>query len=867
MPRTIKMKTSYSALLAPCLILFLSPVLLACSETTGLCFTSNEGSFPLIHNGKPAAILLEADIDPAIREVNENFAEDLQRVSGQKPRVFKNVSKAKSPVVLIGTLDQSPLIKGLITEGKLDAEQIRGAWEAFQITVIKNPWPNVPEALVIAGSDRRGAVYGTYSLAEDMGVSPWHWFADVNVTVRKNIYILPGSRYDQPKVRYRGFFINDEDPAFSGWAQKKFGGINADMYAHVFELLLRMKGNYIWPAMWAPKSFHLDDPRNRVLADDMGVVMGTSHHEPLTMAQAEWHRMKKPYTGGAWNYETNDDNLRAFWRDGLQRMMAKGNGEHYENLLTVGMRGDGDEPMSEGTAIALLEKIVADQRKLIEDVSQQPAEKFPQVWALYKEVQDYYDQGMTVPEDITLLFADDNWGQIRRLPTKDLQRQGGYGVYYHFDYVGAPRNYKWLNTVQIEKVWQQMDLAYERGARALWVVNVGDIKPMEYPLDFFLKMAWNPEAMTPDALAKFPADWAQRWFGENQADDIAELITLYSQYAAFRKPELLNENTFTVGYRQKDALVRGEFSALVQRWRELVNKLESVKKGLPKEQQHAFFQTVEHPILALANLYELYFATAWNQELSRYHDARANYFLDAAQKAWERDLELTELYHAHNNRKWDGMMNQVHMNYVHWNTPVKQTMPTLVQVAADTPLEHRNKQPVFINPAQNENKTLEIAAVNFSKRHSNKHFSWTPIPNLGIDGSAVLALPQGKPATSVQDNVSVEYEFELDAATDLEIHFHLAPTLDTYGVKGIRFAVALDGGEISTLVSNLIPTAGAVKVPEQQDWVNAVIKNEHVVKTSFNNIARGKHNLKLWRLDDNLVLQKISVLSRLDENN
>src|SRR5690606_22105500 len=246
-------------------------------------------------------------------------------------------------------------------------------------------------------------------------------------------------------------------------------------------------------------------------------------------------------------YLSNEAGLREFWRGGIERMMSKGDGRGYESLVTLGMRGDGDESMegaSAADARALLERIVADQRDIIAAVTGKPPQETPQVWALYKEVQDYYDQGMQVPDDVTLLFADDNWGQIRRLPAAADGRSGGYGVYYHFDYVGGPRNYKWLNTTQIEKTWQQMDLAYQRHARTLWMVNVGDIKPMEFPLSFFMDHAWQPQALGLDELQRYPAQWATEVFGQRDAEAIGGLLTGYSQLAARRKPELIDANSF-----------------------------------------------------------------------------------------------------------------------------------------------------------------------------------------------------------------------------------------------------------------------------------------------------------------------------------
>ncbi|GAB4524413.1 MAG: hypothetical protein Kow00133_12660 [Amphiplicatus sp.] len=840
-----------------------SPPLFAmqCDAPASICLEPAEGSFALIENGRPALILTDEGADPAVKRAAASFAGDLERVSGRRARQASDSRRAKGPAVVIGVAGESPLIDGLVEAGKLELAGLEGQWEAFEIEVVDDPWPNVPRALIIAGSDRRGAVYGAYDLSEQMGVSPWYWFADVPVERRANVYVAAGERTDKPGVRYRGFFINDEDPAFSSWAKKQFGGVNAGAYERVFELLLRLKGNYIWPAMWAPKSFHLDDPRNAALASEMGVVMGTSHHEPLTRAQAEWHRLDAPYAGGEWNYQTNAENLRAFWRGALERMVAGAGGKGHENLLTIGMRGDGDEPMSEGTAIELLERIVADQRALIEEITGRPASEFPQVWALYKEVQDYYDQGMTVPDDVTLLFADDNWGQIRRLPTKDLNREGGFGVYYHFDYVGAPRNYKWVNTNQIEKVWQQMNLAYERGVRNIWIVNVGDIKPMEYPLDFFMKMAWAPEEMTPEALAAFPYEWAARQFGEELAPEIGALVTGYSKLAARRKPELVNENAYSVGEAREDVLVRGEWSRIVGDWRDLVAQLEAVKPRVPEESRDAFFQLVEFPILAVSNLYEMYFATAWNRRLAASFDPRGNVFLTAAEKAFARDAELTRQYHSINGGKWDGMMSQVHMNYVIWNDPTEQTMPALIRTAGDVPEKMRNPEALFVD-SDEKPEIVAIEASAFDRNVAASGLEWTPIPHLGQSKAALVALPQGRSATAPAAAPRVEYDVSLPDNQGVDVRLILAPTLDTIGKEGVRIGVSLDDGPVETLVMDLEPTAGGAETAAQRNWYEAVINNRVVLSAKFDAVRAGTHTVKVWRLDDNVVLEKIEVVPR-----
>jgi hypothetical protein len=851
----------FIARLAAILVFATAAPAFACTEPVSVCVKPAKSSFPLIRNGQPTAVLIEDAANSAVKHASASFVTDLQRVSGGAPARLADIGAAKGELIIAGVVGQSALIDQLVRARKIDVADVAGQWEAFKQIVVEKPFKNVPRALVIVGSDRRGAVFGLYDLSENMGVSPWHWFADVPVARKTDLYLTAGSRRDQPKVRYRGFFINDEAPAFSTWAAKKFGGANSKLYAHVFELLLRLKGNYLWPAMWAPRAFNDDDPQNMVLADAMGVVMGTSHHEPMTRAQAEWHRNKEQgVTGGKWDFTTNADNLRKFWRGGIERMMSKGQGPApgsgvgYETLVTVGMRGDGDEPMSETTATQLLESIVAAQRDIIRDVTGRPAEQQPQVWALYKEVQDYYDHGMKVPDDVTLLFADDNWGQIRRLPAGDLNRKGGYGVYYHFDYVGGPRNYKWLNTNQIEKIWQQMDLAYQRGARALWIVNVGDIKPMEFPLSFFMAQSWDPEAMTLDVMTNYPRAWANATFGEKQAKEIADLITRYGQLAAIRKPELIDPTTFPLGEGTPDKLDGGEFGLLMTRWSNLVRDLLKVRAQVSAEQYDAFFQLVEHPIIALSNLYQLYYTVAWNRRLAAAGDPRANEFADRAEAAFKRDQEIADQYHKLAGGKWDGMMLQTHIGYTTWQQPDKQVMPEVKRVsagAASKPIE-------FATSSANKEGVITIEAAGAAKRHDAKGLAWRTIPNLGHAAGAFTAFPQGRPSTTQGDAVYLEYPVNLTAG-DATVQVHLLPTLDTSGGVDVRIGVSIDDGAMQTLSMRLTPSPGPPTMQEQHNWEKAVINNEFVLEAKFAAVTAGNHVIKVWRIDDNALLTRLVV--------
>lgn len=834
--------------------MFVTMPALACEGAVTVCATAGKASFALIRGGRPASVLVDPGADPAVRHAADGFAGDLERVSGAKAARTATLAGVHGPVVLIGVLGQSPAIDALVKAGKIQPQDVAGEWEAFRQIVVDNPAPGVSRALVIVGSDRRGAVYGAYDLSEKIGVSPWHWFADVPVARQANLFVTAGSRRDQPRVRYRGFFINDEAPSFSTWAQKKFGGANAKAYAHIFELELRLKGNYLWPAMWAPRAFNDDDPQNKVLADEMGIVMGTSHHEPMTRAQDEWYRNTAGgVTGGKWDYSTNAANLRAFWRGGIERMMSKGDGKGYESLVTVGMRGDGDEPMAEGTATKLLEGIVADQRRIIAEVTGRPAEQQPQVWALYKEVQDYYDHGMQVPDDVTLLFSDDNWGQIRRLPDLGAApRKGGYGVYYHFDYVGGPRNYKWLNTNQIEKSWQQMDLAWQRGARALWIVNVGDLKPMEYPLSFFLKQAWNPEAMTPEALAAYPEQWATEQFGATQGKAIGALLTRYSQLAARRKPELIDASSFALGTGAGPRLDGGEFGAMVGEWDVLEREMRVAKARVPASGQDSFFQLVEHPIAAMANLYRLYYAVAWNRRLAGAGDARANGFADQAEAAFAKDQALSDRYHAIAGGKWDGMMLQTHIGYTSWQQPEKQVMPEVKRVAGSAAPIRFASQPIA-------REAGVIEAGDYTRALGGKGLNWKVIPHLGRTGGAVLALPQGRPATVPENGVRIEYAVSAAKAGELHVRLILAPTLGTGADGKLRVGVSIDSGPVQVLSDLLTPSPNAADSKPKHDWERAVEDNARVLEARFPGVSAGKHVLKVWRIDDNVVLQRIVV--------
>ena len=627
---------------------------------------AGRGRFALSAGGRSSAIVVSAQDLPGVIRAANNLRTDIGRVTGREPAVALDTPPASGEVVVVGTLGHSPLVDRLVRDGALDTSGVAGRWEAFVTQVVERPWPGAARALVIAGSDRRGTIFGVYDLSERIGVSPWYWWADVPVRRQPALYVLPG-RYAQgpPAVRYRGIFLNDEAPALSGWVRETFGGFNHQFYERVYELLLRMKANFLWPAMWQPHAIYADDSLSAPLADEYGIVLGTSHHEPMTRAHDEWRR----FGSGPWNYEQNAEALRTFWRQGIRRIGSR------ETIVTLAMRGDGDMPMTRSANIELLERIVADQRRIIAEETGRGPAAVPQVWALYKEVQEYYDRGMRVPDDVTLLFSDDNWGNVRRLPQPGAApRAGGYGLYYHFDYVGGPRNYKWLNTNSVPRIWEQLQLTLAYGVDRIWVVNVGDLKPMEFPIQFFLDYAWDPAAWPAERLPEYTRRWAERQFGPEHAAEIASILDDYGRYSSRRKPELLAPTTFALAdYREAETVVAG--------YDRLLASAERVFRALPAESRDAYYQLVLYPVRAMANQTDLYVTVGRNRLYASQGRAETNALAARARELFARDAALTRHYNdTLAGGRWRHMADQTHIGYTYWQEPPRNVLPEVREI-------------------------------------------------------------------------------------------------------------------------------------------------------------------------------------------
>jgi hypothetical protein len=623
-------------------------------------FKKEKNYFVIAEKGNCVPLFISNQDFPGVLKAFRNLRTDLKAVTGIEPSLTENNPVNGSMILVAGTLGKNSFIDELVASKKLNVSNIIGKWEGFLITVVEKPKTGIDRAMIIVGSDKRGTIFGIYDLLQEVGVSPWSWWADVPVKRHPDIYFVNQPQEKIPAVKYRGIFINDEQPSLGGWVAQNYGGFNHKFYEKVFELILRLKGNFLWPAMWG-QSFYSDDPLSPKLADEYGVVIGTSHHEPMMRAHVEWQRNG----GGKWNYSANEKNLQQFWKEGITRMGSN------ESIITLAMRGDGDEPMSEESNVKLLQRIVDDQRKIIEETTGKPASEFPQVWALYKEVQDYYDKGMRVPEDVTLLLCDDNWGNIRKLPSlSEKHHPGGYGIYYHFDYVGGPRNYKWINTNPIAKVWEQMNLAWEFGAKEIWIVNVGDIKPMEFPIEFFLNYAFDP-GLKENGLQEYTERWATREFGDEYGKDIARIISLYTKYNGRRKPELLAPDNFSpelyslVNYKEAETVVND--------YNKVAQDAERIYGQLPKEYKDAFYQLVLYPTKASANINELYFTIRLNHLYAEQGRIKTNELEKKAKDLFDKDAELAKYYNETMSRgKWNHMMDQKRLGYKGWHDDFKE---------------------------------------------------------------------------------------------------------------------------------------------------------------------------------------------------
>lgn len=770
---------------------------------------------------------------------------DIKSVSGATATLTSDAGFLKKadtarPAILVGTIGHSAAIDQLVKQKRINGNLLKGKREKFIITLTDGQ-------LVIAGSDRRGTIYGIYELSQQMGVSPWYDWADVPIEHHDSIFVNKGIYTDgEPAVRYRGIFLNDEAPCLTSWVKNTYGTEYGDhrFYQRVFELVLRLRGNMMWPAMWG-WAFYADDAENEKTADEMGVVMSTSHHEPMARNHQEYARNRKGW--GPWNYQKNKTNLQKFFREGIERMKGT------EQIVTIGMRGDGDEAMSEEADTKLMTNIINDQRKIIADVTGKKASETPQVWALYKEVLDYYDKGMKVPDDLTLLLCDDNWGNVRRVPNaKERKHKGGWGLYYHVDYVGAPRNSKMLNVTPVQNPWEQLTLAYENGIDRLWILNVGDLKPMEYPISQFMDMAWNPRKYDVNNITRHTRNWCAQLFGESQADEAARILNLICKYNGRCTPEMLDKNTY--------CLENGEWQEVVNQYLQLEADALRQYNSLPASYHDAYRQIILFPIELMSNLHQMYFAQAQNHTLYKQGNPKANVWADECERLFKRDSLICDYYnHKMAGGKWNGMMTQKHIGYKSWNDDFeKDTCPELFRVTS--------KDGVIISE---NNGVVEIEAPYYSCKTDAAEAKWTEIPFMGKSVSAMTLMPYTK---SVK-GASITYKFKMQVSKTsdgkafngkqkVRIHVITKSTLDYLNKGGLTYGVSLNGASPVEINFNKDLNEKPENIYNIYYPTIATRIVDKVIELELPASSDGIHTLTLTPNDPAIVFEKIVIDGR-----
>ena len=815
--------------------------------TAELALASSPGAndFILAGGNSVAAIFVETNDERAVLRATGDLADDFAQVTGTKPEIVNQFSPDNKIGVIIGTIGKSKIIDQLAAEGKLATNGISGEWESYVLQVVKNPLPGVDAALVIAGSDRRGTIYGIYQLSEMIGVSPWYWWADVPVKQRKTL-ALRGDIFKQgpPAVKYRGIFLNDEDWGLRPWASKTFdpetGNIGPKTYAKIFELLLRLHANYLWPAMHPDTRAFNFYPGDKELADDYGIVMGSSHCEQMLRDNIdEW----KPDVNGEYNFVTNPGGVLKYWE---QRVRENG---QYENIYTLGMRGISDSGLPGGGTpqekADRLRAIISAQREMLaRDVNTNVA-AVPQIFCPYKEVLELYRLAPDIPGDITLVWPDDNYGYVREFSdARERARSGGAGVYYHVSYWGAPRDYLWLCSTPPALIAEEMTKAFDYGADKVWIVNVGDLKPAELDIEFFLKLAWNPHSWngtnTYDLLEKQIA----RDFGPASAPELTSIMAEYYRLNFQRKPEHM-------GFPTNNLFSGDEAAQRLDAWQKLSARVDAVGKNLPPESHDAFFELVGYPVRCAALVNEQFLAPA------------------NAQQAHDEIQRLTDIY---NNQiaggKWHLMMSDNPRGQLDFAAPKVGQASRLPnerasasnETTAPTSLAGAGGTPALLSGADfvEENHRVVMEAENASAFVPGKDASWRKISGLGYNGGAVSVFPatvavRSEPGKILSESPCLQFKIYFQNAGDWKFTVRALPTFSVETGKPQRYAIALDDAppEIVSLPFSMNES--------DRRWQENVLRNAALTSSVHSVTKPGLHTLKIWMVDPGIVLDAIEA--------
>lgn len=805
------------------------------------------GAFPLVRQGIVPSILIDT-ADAAVVGITANaLATDLEGVSGSKPAVISSLSGHNDYLVIAGTIGHSTFIDQLIKEKKIDVSKVRDKWESFTVTIVNTPLKGVNQGLVVAGSDRRGTAYGLFEISRRAGVSPWVWWADVKPAPQKSLYVWPGSLTSgEPSVKYRGIFINDEDWGLNPWAKRNMdtdiGDIGPKTYARVFELLLRLRANLIWPAMHDSTKAFWYYPDNPKIADQYAIVLGSTHCDMMLRSNTfEWQKNFEQEYGvkpGTYRYDSNKAQIYKYWDD---RVAASRN---YESMYTVGMRGVRDGaivgPATQEGKIALTETVIRDQRSIFRKYFGANTNAL-QIFCPYKEVLSLYQDGLVVPEDVTLVWTDDNFGYIRQLSTPAEQRRSGAsGIYYHLSYLGGPHDYLWLSTNSPSLVSFEMNKAFQFGANRFWVVNVGDIKPAEMEIQFFLDMAWDTKKWTPQNAQQYTGYWAQQTFGKDVAPQIAGIKNEYYRLAQSGKPEHLGILHFdNETKRQRLADYAG-----------LVAKVEEVKKRIPGYLQNAFFELIEYPVKGAALMNQKIFYA----EMSFDETQQAAAFSRKAKDAFEEIKSLTRRYNTGiENEKWNGIITYAPRNLSVYGMPAVAAPEILDDSLKTMKIYDRRyldtaRVEAGIRPGQ-----ISIPAGSYKSSQAIAAEAIATMPGLGLGGKSITRYPFTGVSFQKEDFKKapfVEYAVLLKGGK-YRLSLKCLPNKAIHKGRSLAIAVA---------VNHQPPQFADVDNPrEDKVWKANLLRGYSEAIIPLDIAKAGESTIRIYLMDTGLALSRIDI--------
>lgn len=801
-----------------------------------------------------ATVVFDKDDWNVVRNAARLFASDVNLVT-EKEITLQNDLPTEGDIVLIGTIGKSKWIDQLAADKKINVSAIKNGWEQFIITTLEHPFKGVDKALVIAGSDRRGTAYGVFSVSEAIGVSPWYWWADVPVVHQDKLFVKAGYTSETPSIKYRGIFINDEDWGMKPWSEKNFekelGDIGPKTYAKVCELILRLKGNMLVPAMHTCTGPFYSYPDSKKVADEYGIMITTSHCEPLLFNNAslkEWDSSRD----GDWNYKENRETIYNKLDNRVKEASP------YENIYTLAMRGLHDAGMrgnlSDQEKVQVLAQAIRDQREILTRHIDRPIQDIPQIFIPYKEALDLYELGLEVPDDVTLVWVDDNYGYIKRLSNPEEQKRSGRaGVYYHTSYLGAPHDYLWLNTTPPVLMYEELKKAYDTGADRYWLLNVGDIKPMELATSTFFEMAWDFDRFNYDNVNKHQAALLGKIFGSQYIREFQDLLDEYYRLAWSRKPEFMGwEREWDEPEREK--LQDTDFSFenhndarhRIADYRELSDKSAALWKQLPETYRPAFFEMFAYPAMASYQMNRKFLMAQLNHELLKKNDiAGANWAALESQTAYDSIQALNKIYNTQLDGKWNYMMDIAPGFCARY-----QDMPN-VTVTKGTPARE-----VDIRPQPEQDKVEGFKVLNladYKEQTTNQH-TLRLIKGLGYDWKCIQLGEATEPSVDPKSKEAPYFEYELGEipASEITVIVHAIPFFPLYQGKSNCFGVSVDNSD--------------VKVFEQickeysLEWKNRVLQNGIEYKTTFPIDPSAKqHRLRLSCGDPGAMIQRIII--------